>query len=119
MIHHNLKQSFDVYDNGTKTGFVQYEMRDGRVCFLLTELSDRFRRPGYTASILGEVLDDLHHRRMEILPYCPLIRDFVWHHPAYLDPVPHDQLSRFRLTAGTDTTPADSTGAAPVVAEKP
>lgn len=99
-VQHNFAKSrFDIYDDGQRAGFLQYEMRQGRMCFLLTELAPRIRNRNNIDSVFGEILDDLHHRRMEILPYCPVVRSFLAMRPEYCRLVPHDQWREFGLTS--------------------
>lgn len=100
-VQHNFAKSrFDIYSEGQRAGFLQYEMRQGRMSFLLTELAPRIRNRKNLDSILGEILDDLHHRRMEIMPHCPVVRSFLAVRPEYCRLVPHDQLRQFGLASG-------------------
>jgi hypothetical protein len=101
-VQHNFAASrFDLYDDGQRAGFLQYEMQQGRMCFLLTELAPRIRKRSEIGSILGAIFDDLHHRRMEVLPHCPVVRSFLAVRPEYCRLVPHDQLQQFGLESGS------------------
>ncbi|WP_051441562.1 GNAT family N-acetyltransferase [Arthrobacter sp. H14] len=100
-VQHNFAQSrFDIYDHGTRAGFLQYEMTDGRMCFILTELAPAYRNRDFAASFLGGILDDMHHRRLAVLPYCPMVRAFMATRPEYFALVPADQRQRFGFIDG-------------------
>ncbi|GAB3259956.1 GNAT family N-acetyltransferase [Arthrobacter pigmenti] len=100
-VQHNFAASrFDLYDDGQRAGFLKYQMQQGRMCFLLTELAPRIRKRSEIGSILGAIFDDLHHRRMEVLPYCPVVRSFLATQPEYCRLVPSDRLRQFGLASG-------------------
>lgn len=104
-VQNNFARSrFDICDNGVEVGFVQYELRDGRMRFISTEPAPGFRDRGYAASYLGGILDEMHHRRMEVMSYCPVVRTFIFGHPEHIDLVLDDQLRRFGLSK--DPVPA-------------
>lgn len=99
-VQHNFAKSrFDIYDDGIPAGYLQYQMFDGRMCFVLTELRTSYRSPTFVETFLGGILDDMHHRRLPVLPFCPVVRAFMASRPEYQNLVPADQRRRFGFTA--------------------
>jgi predicted GNAT family acetyltransferase len=83
--------------DGAVAGFIHYEMRDGQVCFTLTELTRDFRSYRFAAALIRNVLDEAERRNLGVLPFCPLIRYFIATHFEYLPLVPVAQRRQFNL----------------------
>ncbi|MHA7172397.1 N-acetyltransferase [Arthrobacter monumenti] len=88
---------FEAYQGGAVAGFVAYEMDDGQFRFTLTQLSRDFRNIRFGEALIRAVLNDAQRRRIEVLPFCPLMRYFIATHHGYLPLVPVDRRHRFGL----------------------
>jgi hypothetical protein len=42
-------------------------------------------------------LDDAEHRGLDVLPYCPFVRSYIFDHPEYRDLVPTSAWDKFDL----------------------
>lgn len=85
VLHHDYEKSrFELYENGTMAGFVQYSTGCNALTLLHTYITPGSRR-GLAFILIGQVLDDMHRRRVSIKPECPLVGEFLRTHRRYLD----------------------------------
>lgn len=83
--------------NEAVAGFIRYEMRDGQICFTLTELTRDFRNYRFAEALIRNALHEAERRELKVLPFCPLIRHFISTHADFLPLVPVGQRRRFNL----------------------
>lgn len=91
------RSRYEIYDDGTLAGFCDYKLAGERISLLHTETTPEFAGRGMARRLVTEILDDVRERGLEVLPYCPYVRQFILEHPADLDLVPEDQRTRFDL----------------------
>jgi predicted GNAT family acetyltransferase len=72
VVRHNPAASqFDIYDNGVVAGYLRYRMEGSEIWFLTTTIMPRYQGKDFETELIRSVLDDAHHRRLGVLPYCP------------------------------------------------
>ena len=78
-------------------GFAQYHLRDAEIAFTHTQIDDRFRGQGMASCLVQACLEAARERQLAVLPYCPLVRNWITGHRKYADLVPADRRQQFRL----------------------
>lgn len=98
-VRDNAKLSrFELYVDGDSVGHLQYEARQGQVWLLHTSIEQRFKRSRLDSYFVGNVLENLHRRRLAVMPFCPTVRSYLAGHPEWTALIPASERSRFRLT---------------------
>lgn len=88
---------YEIRVDGELGGIAQYRARPGRIEFVHTEVEDRFEGQGLGGQLVSFALDDARERGLEVLPFCPFVRDYIQRHPEYVDLVPEKLRGRFEL----------------------
>lgn len=97
-VRDNMKLSrFELYVDGDNVGHLQYETRQGQIWLLHTTIEQRFRRSRMDNYFIGNVLENLHRRRLAVMPFCPAVRGYLAGHPEWATLIPASERSRFRL----------------------
>ncbi len=97
-VRDNLRLNrFELYVDGENAGHLQYEARQGQVWLLHTIIDQRFRRSQLDTYFVGNVLENLHKRRLAVMPFCPVVRGYMVGHPQLTALIPIAERSRFRL----------------------
>lgn len=92
------RSRFEVYtDAQTMPGILDYELSDGEIALVHTKVEPRFEGNGYGSMLAKAALDAARERGLRVLPHCWFVRDWIAGHRDYLDLVPEDKRSRFRL----------------------
>lgn len=98
-VRDNMKLSrFELYVDGDNIGHLQYETRQGQIWLLHTTIEQRFKRSRLDNYFIGNVLENLHRRRLAVMPFCPTVRGYLAGHPEWATLIPASERSRFRLT---------------------
>lgn len=101
-VRNNAHESrYEIHVDGQLAGFTTYRLGSDRISFIHTEVRDEFSGQGLATRLVTEELDDARRRGLSVLPFCPLVRQFIEDHPAYLDLVPTRDRERFSLPADT------------------
>ncbi|WP_309072023.1 N-acetyltransferase [Arthrobacter sp.] len=101
-VRDNMKLSrFELYVDGENVGHLQYESRQGQIWLLHTNIEQRFKRARLDNYFIGNVLENLHRRRLAVMPFCPAVRGYLGGHPEWTTLIPASERSRFRLTPAT------------------
>jgi predicted GNAT family acetyltransferase len=95
------RSRYEIYDGDALAGFCDYKLTGERIALLHTETKPEFAGRGMARRLVTEMLDDVRERGLEVLPFCPYVRQFILEHPADLDLVPEDQRTRFDLPHST------------------
>jgi uncharacterized protein len=90
-------QRFDLLVAGRPVGHIDYELVDGALAFVHTEIDPRFRRRGFGCALVSRALDMARARGASVLPYCWFVREYIADHPAYAALVPAERRAEFRL----------------------
>lgn len=98
-VRDNVKLSrFELYVDGDNVGHLQYENRSGQIWLLHTSLDQHFKRSRLDSYFISSVLENLHRRRLGVMPFCPTVRGYLSGHPQWTVLIPAEERSRFRLT---------------------
>jgi uncharacterized protein len=85
---------YEILDDGVVAGFLQYNMRGGRLILVHTEIHDEFGGRGLATQLVRGALDDARRRNLHIVPICPFVESFIKRHPEYDDLVDHEMFDR-------------------------
>lgn len=88
---------YEVRVDDELAGFAQYRPRPAGLAFIHTEIDDRFEGQGLGGKLVSHALDDARSRGLAVLPICPFVRSYIERHPEYLDLVPEEKRSSYRL----------------------
>ncbi|MBE9375246.1 N-acetyltransferase [Saccharopolyspora sp. HNM0983] len=88
---------FEVRTGDEVAGFTEYRLQRGAIAFIHTEIDPRFEGRGLGSTLVRGALDEARRRGLAVLPYCPFVRSFIDGHREYLDLVPEDKHTYFRL----------------------
>lgn len=85
-IKNNPEQKrYEALVDGRVAGFVDYEIADGLITLVHTEVDSEFEGQGVGDALARGSLDDIraesHHRRVQ--PDCPFIAKWIGKHPDY------------------------------------
>jgi uncharacterized protein len=84
------RSRYELVVDGEVAGFVQYNMRGGRLILVHTEIDDAHAGRGLAGILVSGVLDDVRRRRLRIVPICPFVEGYIERHPDYDDLVDHE-----------------------------
>ena len=81
---------YELLVDGELAGFLQYNMRGGRVILVHTEIDEARAGHGLASILVAGTLDDIRVRGLKIVPVCPYVERFLERHPEYDDLVDHE-----------------------------
>jgi uncharacterized protein len=85
---------YEIVVDGVVAGFIQYNMRGGRLILVHTEVHDEFSGRGLATELVRGALDDARRRNLRIVPICPFVESYLERHPEYDDLVDHELFER-------------------------
>jgi predicted GNAT family acetyltransferase len=88
---------YEILVDGVVAGFTTYKLHSDRIALIHTEVSEEYTGQGLATRLVTNELDDLRRRGLDVLPFCPLVRQFIADHPTYVDLVPASDRERFSL----------------------
>jgi predicted GNAT family acetyltransferase len=88
---------FEIVADGQLAGAAFYRMEGEAVAFTHTEVDHLYKGQGIGSKLAAGALDAMRERGLRVLPYCPFMRAYIERHPEYVDLVPEDARTRFRL----------------------
>jgi predicted GNAT family acetyltransferase len=90
-VHNNRdRQRYEIREDGELAGFLQYNMRGGRLILVHTEIDEAHDGRGLASVLVRAALDDIRSRGLHIVPICPYVERFIGKHPEYDDLVDHE-----------------------------
>jgi uncharacterized protein len=99
-VHDNRDRArYELLVDGELAGFIQYNMRGGRMILVHTEIDEARAGHGLAGILVTGALDDIRTRGLSLVPVCPYVEAFIKRHPEYDDLVDHemfDALNRKR-----------------------
>ena len=78
--HDDQDQRYEIHVDGTLAGFIDYELSDGRIVMVHTEVFDEYQGQGVAGTLAGEALADAVERDLTIVPACPYIARYLERH---------------------------------------
>jgi uncharacterized protein len=91
------KSRYEVHEDGALAGSVQYERAGDTIILIHTETEPRFRGAGLAGRLVQACLDDVRKQDLNVVPFCPYVRDWMAAHPGYADLVPAEDRAGFGL----------------------
>ena len=89
------RHRYEIEVDGELAGFVQYNLRAGRLILVHTEIDDAFGGRGLGSILAGAALDDARAHGHPVVPLCPFIAAYIDRHPEYADLVDTTLLAAF------------------------
>jgi predicted GNAT family acetyltransferase len=100
VVDHPERERFEITVDGAVAGVAVYRRTPGQIAFLHTEVEDGHEGQGVGGALVRGALDAARAEGLDVLPFCPFVRDWLERHPEDLDLVPADRRADFRLPAG-------------------
>jgi hypothetical protein len=97
-IYDDLERSrYSIEADGRLAGFVTYRLSGQEIAFQHAEIEPSLQRQGLASDLVQFALDDAERRGLDVLPYCPFVRSYIFDHPEYRDLVPTSAWDSFDL----------------------
>ena len=91
------RERYEIYADGELAGFVRYRRSGNMITFIHTQADQKFRGRGVAARLVAASLDDARKQGLDVLPFCPFVRDWLAGHPEYADLIPAPDRATFGL----------------------
>ena len=91
------RERYEIYEDGGLAGFMRYRRSGNMITFIHTHTDEKFRGRGVAARLVAASLDDARKQGLDVLPFCPFVRDWLADHPEYADLVPAPDRATFGL----------------------
>ncbi len=88
---------FEIFVDGRRAGYAAYRRHPGRIAFTHTEIKPEFEGRGLGGALVREALARARAEGLEVLPFCPFVREYIERHPDQLDLVPEARREEFDL----------------------
>jgi uncharacterized protein len=88
--HNEERLRYEVVVDGKVVGFIQYNVRGGRIVLAHTEVDRAYGGRGLATTLAKWALDDIRSRDKCIVPICPFVESYIEKHPEYDDLVDHE-----------------------------
>jgi predicted GNAT family acetyltransferase len=98
---------YELYESGDLAGFVQYSMSENEIWVHYTQLKRRYRSEEIIEELLVHILDDVHRRRLAIMPFCRAMRTLMDEKTEYAHLVPELWRQRFLGQGNAKRQPMD------------
>ena len=85
IVDNQANSRYEARFDGAIAGVLVYEMHDGWVTFVHTEVEPAFEGKGIGSRLAKTGLDDARARGMLVTPLCPFVTAYVRRHPEYRD----------------------------------
>lgn len=95
------RRRFEVLVDGELAALVTYGRNSRQIALTHTESEPGFEGKGYAKQVVEYALAAAREASLEVLPFCPYVRDYIAAHPDELSLVPVDQRDKFGLTEVT------------------
>jgi uncharacterized protein len=95
------RRRFEVLVDGELAALVTYGRNARQIALTHTESEPGFEGQGYAKKVVEYALATARDSSLEVLPFCPYVRDYIAAHPDELALVPVDQRAKFGLTEVT------------------
>ena len=79
-------RQFEAYVDGRLAGFSAYDLTDGRIMIMHTEVDDAYEGRGVGSSMVRQMLDLIRaDGELEVTVLCPFVNAWLRRHPDYQD----------------------------------
>lgn len=90
-----MSSRYELFADGAAVLTLRYRMEHGQMWMLSMENSAARMTRKNVDAFLVQVFQDVHRRRLEALPFCPTVRDFVVRNPTFLQLLPKETPGHF------------------------
>lgn len=91
------KRRFEVLVDGEIAALVTYGRNKAQLALTHTETEPGFEGQGYAKQVVEFALAQAREAGLDVLPFCPYVRDYIAKHPEQLDLVPAELRPKFEL----------------------
>jgi predicted GNAT family acetyltransferase len=85
VIDNTAEARYELAQNGSLLGFVQYHDRAGARVLVHTEVDQAHEGEGLGSRLIEGALADIRARGLELVPLCPFVRAYLRSHPEQAD----------------------------------
>ncbi|MFY9265348.1 MAG: GNAT family N-acetyltransferase [Solirubrobacterales bacterium] len=89
---------YEIFLDDEFAGFAEYRRQPGIIAFVDTQIDPAFEGRELGGELVSRVLDEIAEHGLDVLPFCPIVNEYVDDHPHYLRLVPPDMRDKFGLT---------------------
>lgn len=75
------RSRFELLVDGKLAGLEDYELGDGVISYVHTEVADAYEGRGLGSKIARAILDSARERGLSVIPRCPYIAGWIKKHP--------------------------------------
>ena len=90
---------YEISADGQLAGFTEYRRFPTVIELVHTKVEPEFEGRGLASELIRSALDDAREHRLQVLPFCPFVRQYIERHAEYLDLVPAARRTQFKLPA--------------------
>lgn len=83
IVDNEAESRYEARLEGELAGSLTYRRRTARISLIHTEVDDRFRGRAIGTRLAVAALDAARAEGLAVLPICPLVADYIDHHPDY------------------------------------
>jgi predicted GNAT family acetyltransferase len=91
------RERFEISLDGNVVGFLEYHRTPRALSLIHTKIVPEHEGEGLAGELISAVLDGARSEGLQVLPFCPFVRDFIEAHKQYLDLVPAERRAEFKL----------------------
>lgn len=91
------KHRYEAHADGKLAGFITYEVREGSVAMLHTQISGAFEGKGVGSALVKGALRRVADAGSTVLPYCPFVAGYLQRHHELQGLVPQERSAEFGL----------------------
>ncbi len=91
------RRRFELHADGGLAALITYGRNSHQIALTHTETEPGFEGQGYGKQIVVQALAWAREHELEVLPFCPFVRDYIAAHPEELDLVPETAREKFGL----------------------
>lgn len=88
---------FELLVDGELAALITYGRNAHQIALTHTETEPGFEGQGYGKQIAEHALGWAREHHLDVLPFCPFVRDYIARHPEHLELVPEAARSKFEL----------------------
>jgi predicted GNAT family acetyltransferase len=79
------EERYEVLVDGKLAGAAFYDLKQGRIVFLHTEVDPAYEGHGVGSRLAQVALDNVRARGLRVVARCPFFARYIRHHPEYQD----------------------------------
>jgi hypothetical protein len=97
-VQNNLSsRRFEIYHDGHLAGYLRYQMNGSELWLLNTQMTGLPPTRVLSDLLIRNAVESAFRHRVSMLPFCPMVRQFVGENPQYLSLVPAARRDLFHL----------------------